>query len=181
MSSLTLSYHSFPGAEEINAIDAIAGDAHATICWMHTPEFGRAYALVEDASERCVSALRERAGDAFNPSPLIALAIVPSVDEALPPIIDALYGRGGLAGVKSCVRAGDAIIVEWDLERTGAAIVLDLVDVEIARFHARRVNHLLTPLPIAWSARIASEGLGAPEISRDRVLEALLKDAYAVL
>ena len=63
----------------------------------------------------------------------------------------------------------------------GAAVVLGVVDVELRRFHSGRTAELLTPLPAEWTAKIAAEGLQAPEIARDRVLEDLIERAVPVL
>lgn len=109
---------------------------------------------------------------------VIAIAVFPSVVEALPRLADALGGPGRPAGVRGCEACGgDGVAIEWDLEVTPAAVVLGLVDVELARFAAGRTAELLSPLPPAWIARIAADGLRAPEISPDRMLETLVQRA----
>jgi len=177
VSAFTLAYRKIPSDAEISAVEALVRAADAKIAWKADAEFGRAYALVEEAGERCAAALREKCGAAFVGSAIIALAVLPSVAEALPPILHALGGPGAPAGVRSCESVGEAAVVEWDLDRSGIDVVLGLVDIEIARFRARRVNALLSPLPLAWWTRIAAKGLGA-DIGPDRVLEALLEDNH---
>jgi hypothetical protein len=87
----------------------------------------------------------------------------------------ALGGPGRPAGVLACDAVPGGTIVEWDLDVTSFEVVLNLVDIEIDRFRAQRVNALLTPLPLAWWTRIGATGLHAPDITPDRVLEEQLE------
>lgn len=175
MSAFTLAYRKVPNDAEISAVEAVVRAGGGEIAWQTDATRGRTYALVEKADERCAGALREKCGAAFVGRPIIALAVLPSVAEALPPILHALGGPGAPVGVRSCEAVGGAALIEWDLDRTGLPVVLGLIDIEIARFRARRVNALLSPLPLAWWARIAADGLAA-DVTPDRVLEALLED-----
>jgi hypothetical protein len=77
--------------------------------------------------------------------------------------------------VLTCESAQGAAIVEWDLDVTAYDVVLRLVDIELDRFRARRVSALLSPLPLAWWARIAAAGLHSPDITVQRVLEEQLE------
>ena len=178
MSAFTLAYRNIPSDAETGAVTALVEARGARIAWQVSTTYARAYALIEEADEGCVRALRERCGAAFLERPVIALAVVPSVREALPEIRNALAGPGGPIGIRSCEMSGDAIVLEWDLELTAADVVLGLADAELARFRAARVNELLSPLSLDWISRIAAMGLGAPEIAPDRVLEALLRDRH---
>lgn len=178
VSAFTLAYRKVPSDAETGVVESAVRSNGARISWQVSEAHARAYALVEEANERCTTELRSQCGMAFIDRPIIALAVVPSVPEALPPILHALNGPGAPDGMRSCEASGEALIVEWDMERTAAEVVLGLVDVEIARFRARRVNALLSPLPLGWWTRIAAAGLGAPEIAPDRVLEALLEDHH---
>jgi len=137
------------------------------------------YGLVEGPAA-CATALREETRAAVFTRPVIALAVSPSVPEALPPLLHALAGPGRPSGVLSCDAYEGGLVVEWDLEITSADVLLGLIDIEMDRFHARRVNELLTPLPLAWSTRIAANGLRAPEITPDRVLEEQLEVQHVV-
>lgn len=174
MSTFTLAYRKLPSDAETGAVESAVDACGARISWTVTPAMERAYALVEEANDRCAAELRERCGAAFVERPIIALAVVPSAPEALPAILHAVGGPGAPAGVRSCERSGDAVVLEWDPQRSGADVVLGLIDVELARFRARRVSSLLSPLSLDWLTRIAATGLGAPEIAPDRVLEYLL-------
>lgn len=77
----------------------------------------------------------------------------------------------------SCESCAEGAVLEWDLDRTAASLVLALVDVELARFGSARTSELLSPLPPVWLARIAADGLNAPEITPDRILETLVERA----
>jgi len=68
-------------------------------------------------------------------------------------------------------------VVEWDLERSPAGVVLGAIDVELRRFNSGRTAELLTPLSPQSIARIAADGLQSPELTSDRVLEVLLERA----
>jgi hypothetical protein len=155
--------------------DAIVQRFGARVTWEQSPACKRTYGLVESADAACASALREATRAAVLDRPIIALAITPSLAEALPPLLHALGGPGRPAGVLSCEAIGGAAIVEWDLDATAIDVVLGLVDIEIARFRARRVNALLTPLPLQWWTRIAASGLRSPDITVARVLEEQLE------
>ncbi len=155
--------------------DAIVLRCGARVAWQHSAACKRTYGLVEGGDAACASALREATRAAVLDRPVIALAIFPSVAEALPPILEALGGPGRPAGVLACEPAQGGAIVEWDLDVTGFDLIRNVVDIEIGRFGARRVNALLTPLPLEWWARIAASGLRSPDITAQRVLEEQLE------
>jgi hypothetical protein len=155
--------------------DAIVRRAGARVAWQNSSACKRTYGLVEGGDAACAAALREATRAAVLDRPVIALAIFPSVAEALPRILDALGGPGRPAGVLTCESAQGAAIVEWDLDVTAYDVVLRLVDIELDRFRARRVSALLSPLPLAWWARIAAAGLHSPDITVQRVLEEQLE------
>jgi hypothetical protein len=178
VSAFTLAYRKVPSDAETGAVAATVGACGGRIAWNCSEKYTRAYALVEEADERCATELRAQCGEAFVDRPIIALAVAPSAPEALRTIREALAGPGAPAGMRSCEQSGAALLLEWDFERTGVEVVLGLIDVELARFRASRVNALLTPLPLTWSARIAAVGLAAPEIAPDRVLEALIEGQH---
>jgi hypothetical protein len=155
--------------------DAIIRRAGARVAWQNSAACKRTYGLVEGGDAACAAALREATRAAVSDRPVIALAIFPSVPEALPGILDALGGPGRPAGVLTCESAEGGAIIEWDLDVTAYDVVLNLVDIEIDRFRARRVNVLLSPLPLEWWARIAAAGLHSPDITAQRVLEEQLE------
>jgi len=155
--------------------DAIVRHCGARVTWQQSAACKRTYGLVEGGDALCSSALRDGTRATIFDRPIIALAVFPSEAEALPAILDALGGRGRPAGVFACEEAAGGAIVEWDLDSTGLDVVLGLVDVEVDRFRGQRVNALLTPLPLAWWARIAGSGLRSPDITPQRVLEEQLE------
>jgi hypothetical protein len=111
------------------------------------------------------------AGDIAYDRPIIALAVFPAVPEALPRIHDAFAGAGRPAGILACHRCPGGVIVEWDPRVTRADVVLGLVDVELRRFASGRTAELLSPLPDSLVAQVAAEGLDAPQIEPNRILE----------
>jgi hypothetical protein len=164
------------GEARRSEIDANVTARGGVARWRVTPKFDRTYALLEfpDGADSDGSAL-----DAMFSlgAPTIALAVSPTVTEALPVLTEVLGGRGRPAGVVACERSGHAVIVEWDLDRTPAALILDLIDTELDRFNAGRVTELLTPLSDVWLSRIAAEGLQCPDMAPDRMLETLIARA----
>jgi hypothetical protein len=174
VTSFTLCYRSIPTNDEIAAVDAAVHSAAGTIEWQISKSFGRAYALVE--AERGPEAVRAAAAGArVTEQAIIALAVFPSVAQALPLLCEALEGAGKPAGVLSAQAVEGAAIVEWDPALTQSAVVLDLIDAELARYRSGRVNELLSPLPLEAWTRLAADGLRAPEIAPDRVLEHLIE------
>lgn len=169
MPAFTLRYRAIPSVNEVARCEELVKHRGGAITWQQHPAFNRAYALVEGVDAPFAPELEPV---------FIALAVTCSVPEALPKLEEAFGGAGRPSGMISCERVADAIVLEWDLERTSARVMLDLVDIELARFHATRTGQLLTPIPLAWWTRIAAEGLDAPEIAPNRVLEALIEGAH---
>ncbi|MEO6835917.1 MAG: hypothetical protein ABI231_08435, partial [Candidatus Tumulicola sp.] len=163
------------------AVDAAVRLHGGGVRWRTSTRAARSYGLVELPDARGTTAAAAAAaahGAGAYDSPVIALAVFPAEPEALQPILTALGGSGRPAGVRTCEPCPQGgAIVEWDLERSPAAVVLGVLDVELARFSSGRAAELLTPLPPAWIARIAADGLKAPDISQDRVLETLVERA----
>ncbi len=172
MPAFTVRYNSIAGEDRRSSLGDFARRNGAGVTWQDSSAFNRSYALIEGTS---AESLETQAGATVFETPVIALAIRPNVAEALPAIADALGGPGRPAGILSCETILEAVVVEWNLDRSPADIILALIDVELARFGAERVNELLSPLPLPWWTAIASAGLRAPEIAPDRVLEALIE------
>jgi hypothetical protein len=143
---------------------------------MH-PRYARAYALVEGCDAYALAGIASAESVTVFDTAIIALAVFPSAPEALRGLAEALGGPGRPAGIVATESWDGGIIVEWDLDRTSAAIVLGLADIEVRRFRSGRHTELLSPLPLEWWTRIASVGLAAPQIAPDRVLEALLEQS----
>jgi hypothetical protein len=180
VSAFTIRFHPIAQAAEISAAEACVSQHGGSVNWQHAAAFARSYGLVEGAGVACASALKSASRAAVFGGPVIALAITPSVSQALPALHDALAGTGAPGGVLGCDREGGTLVLEWDLDRSSAALVLGIIDTELARFRAARVSELLAPLPLAWWTHIAAEGLRAPEIAPDRVLEAQLEVQHVV-
>lgn len=179
MAAFTVRYRPIPGTQLRTALDTAARGVRATVSWTDAPRYDRSYALVEGASDREGLVLSTESATVFD-TPVIALAIRPNAAEALPALHDLLAGPGRPSGVLGAEAAPDAVLVEWNLDVTPAQVLLALVDIELARCGASRVTELLTPLPLAWWTAIARDGLQAPEIAPDRVLEALIEEQHVV-
>ena len=171
----TMSVPGTPDDSDREAIEVLARSNGGCVTWQINPVAGRSYALLELPGDFDQAQLSRLPGATVYDAAIIALAVFPTVPEALPHLCEALGGDGRPAGVRACRVAGDAAIVEWDPGRCGVAIVTKLVDVELRRFQSGRRTELLSPLPPSVVAKIASEGLQAPEIATDRILELLIE------
>lgn len=169
------------GEPQRGAFDAALRAVGASAVWRVSSRAQRSYALLRFEADADLPAgvLAAAANGAVAyQSPVIAIAVFPSVAEALPALTGAVCGPGGPAGVRACEPCGDGgAAIDWDLDVTPAAVVLDLVDVELARFGGGRTAELLSPLPPAWVSKIAADGLRAPEVSPGRTLETLVRQA----
>jgi hypothetical protein len=180
MSAFTLRFKPEPSDAELRAVERSLRDLGARVTWQHATACKRMYGLVEGASPACIATLREATVATVYDRPVIALAVFPSVPEALRPLLQALGGPGRPAGVHACDPCDGGVIVEWDLDVSALDVIMNLIDIEIDRYHARRINALLTPLPLAWWTTIAAGGLRAPEITSERVLEEQLEVQHVV-
>jgi hypothetical protein len=155
-------------------VDALSRDG-VRVCVRRAPEFSRTYALVEGPEGVDPAEVAELVPHArWYDSPIIALAIEPLPPDALPLLAAALGGPGAPAGVCDCVTSGNSLLVEFRPDMTPANLIARIIDVELRRFGGVRRTRLLSPLPMAAAAAIAAQGLQAPQIASDRILEALL-------
>jgi len=166
-----------PGSDDAqrDAIDTIVHQRRGNATWRSSVRAGRTYGLVEISGDPSLAAAP--AGTVIYDAPIIALAVYPLIAEALPNLMAALSGAGKPGGVLSCEPCADGIVVEWDPQRTAAPIVLGLIDVELRRFSSGRTNELLSPLAPETVAAVAADGLQAPDVTTDRILETLLERA----
>lgn len=173
VSAFTLRYCPMPTDATIRALDARASDEGFRVTWQHNERPARTYALVEGSS---VDVVRDLLGDAtvFD-TPIIALALRPNFSEALQDLVRAFGAAGAPAAVRGCTLEGDALVLEWDPGRARIAVLRELAGLELARTHAACTSELLCPLPLEVWTKLAAEGLHAPEIAPNRVLEALLE------
>lgn len=135
----------------------------------------RTYILLEGPQGIDPAELQSRVPEAhWYDEAIIALAIEPAPEDALPQLADALGGPGAPAGVCGVDRIGNQLVVEFRPSVTQATLVLGIADVELRRFSGYRRTRLLSALPVEVAARVAADGLQAPEIASDRILESLL-------
>ncbi len=165
---------------ERTAVGEIVERHGGSVRWQCSRRFDRAFASVDLREESGVAALRAATGATVYDATIIALAVSPTLPEALPALEEALAGTGRPAGVVFADVRDGALCVAWDLAQTDAGVVMAAVDAELRRFAAARTVELLSPLPLAAMTAIVAEGLNAPEIAPDRVLEALIEGRYAV-
>jgi hypothetical protein len=174
---LTLSIEGMPDDDRRKAIDDAVRSQGGRAVWRISEAVGRTYALLElpDAYEvRAIRAVSD--GDAYEAA-IIAVAVSPTVPQALPHVRAALTGAGSPAGILACRPYADGVIVEWNPTISRADLVLGLIDVELLRFASGRTTELLSPLPASLAAKIAADGLQAPQIGLERVLESYFGDA----
>jgi hypothetical protein len=139
----------------------------------------RSYVLIEGPAGADPAEIEQRFSQGrWYGEAIIALAIEPAPADALPGLLRVLDGPGAPAGVCGCEVAGTKLVVEIQPSLTQPALVLRIVNVELRRTNGYRRVELLSPLPVETIARIAADGLQAPEIAPDRILESLLESAH---
>lgn len=145
--------------------------------WRVNATTRRAYALLELPDARARDDIRGMWHGTAYDGPIIALAVFPAAPQALPAVLESLGGRGRPSGVVGAERCDGAAVIEWDPEATQSRVVTALVDLELRRFGSARTSELLTPLPPALAAKVAADGLAAPQISPERILEVRIDGA----
>jgi hypothetical protein len=179
---LTLSADRILEPTQRTTIEALVPSGGKEAVWRSNLRTGRTYALFELASILDVREAR-RAIDASGlatayETAIIAIAVFPTVAQALPPVVEALSGPGRPEGILSVSGGqGGGAVVEWDPERSAPSVVLGLIDVELRRFNAGRTTEVLSPLSSETIARIARTQLQAPQVATDRILDVLLEQA----
>ena len=139
---------------------------------------GRTYGLVQGpVSIEPAEVAQALPGARWFEETIIALAIEPTPADALPAIAAAFSGGAGMSGVLDCAVLACGVVIEFQPARTMPSIVLNVVDVELRRFHGYRKVTLLNPLPAEILAQIAASGLQASEIAPGRILETLLEQS----
>lgn len=161
-------------AAERDDVETAVRARGGSVTWRSSARAGRTYGLVRLPGGELESAI---GAATVHDTAIIALAVYPVAAEALPLVRDALAGTGRPSGVIGTSNCNGGVVVEWDPRRTAPAMVYDLVDAELRRFGGGRTAELLAPLPDDVIARIAADGLQAPEISPDRELETLVERA----
>ena len=177
MAYLTLTIEGTPDDTRREAIDEIARRARGHAHWRINPAIGRSYVLLELPDVNQSKAIGLAPGEVAYETAVIALAVSPTVPQALPGLLEALNGPGRPAGILACREFSGGVILEWNPNVSSVELVLGLVDVELRRFASGRTTELLAPIPPQLVAKIAAEGLQAPQIALERVLELLIDDA----
>ncbi len=166
----TIRFDAAPDAAERAALERSIAAAGGRVAWRSDAATGRTYGLVETPE----SAAFAVSGTSFAHA-IIALAVTPRPPEAFPALLEALGGAGRPAGIASCERVGDDLVLEWDPAVSAASLVIAVLDTELRRFAGTRIARSLAPLPDAVMATVAAVGLGAPEIAPERMLETYLE------
>ncbi len=170
----TVSFGREATAAERDDVESAVRARGGSVTWRSGARAGRTYGLVRLPGGELQTAI---GAATVHETAIIAIAVFPVAAEALPFVRDALSGAGRPSGVVGTSSCDGGIVIEWDPRQTAASAVYDLVDVELRRFGGGRTAELLAPLPDEVIARIAAEGLEAPEIAPDRELETLVKRA----
>jgi hypothetical protein len=168
---LTLSFDKDVDGEQRAAIEAAVLALGGAAIWRARKSAERSYALLEFPEQTSADAVGAFPGATVYDGSIIAMAVFPEVTEALPKLLEALGGPGRPSGLLACRPCPGGAVVEWDPARTQAAVVLALMDVELQRFGSGRISEVLAPLSPEVAAKLAAEGLAAPEIEPKRILE----------
>ncbi|MBV9333297.1 MAG: hypothetical protein JO146_04765 [Candidatus Eremiobacteraeota bacterium] len=167
----TLSTDGVLDAQRRGQIDDTVRRAGGTAIWRSSERASRTYALLELPGGYDHGAMRAAFNGVVYDKAVIALALFPTLSEALPFVTEALGGAGRPAGILACRPCPGGAVVEWDPDVTEASIILGIADIELSRFASARVAELLSPLPPSVVAKLAASGLKAPEIEPRRILE----------
>jgi len=116
--AFTIAYRNELDDTERDAALAVARRMGASVTWQSDALSNRTYALVERAGVTAAAAFRAALHGTVHDAPIMALALYPSIPEALPSLVNALAGPGAPVGVIGCERCGDGLILEVDLDRT---------------------------------------------------------------
>jgi hypothetical protein len=172
----TLSIDGTPDDAQRSVVEDVVRRLGGTMQWRVNAAAGRSYAMIQMRDTDDPAALRALPDAVLYDAAIIALAVSPSVPQALPSVVQAFEGPGRPAGILGCRSSAAGVILEWDPNVSDARLVLGLVDVELHRFASGRTTELLCPLPPEVVAKIAASGLGAPQVETGRVLELLIDD-----
>ncbi len=153
------------------AIDDAVRREGGKAVWRRSEAAACSYALLELPDRYDGAAIRALVGVMAYDKLVIALAVFPTVAQAMPALLDALGGRGRPAGVLRCRTCNGGAVVDWDPDVTDARVIIGLIDLELGRFASGRVTELLSPLPHWLIAKLAASGLEAPQITPKRILE----------
>jgi hypothetical protein len=146
-----------------------------TVAWREDAESKRTYGLIELPQDAATVRAALQSSIIVFDTAIIALAVSPTVPEALPVLLEAFSGAGRPDGILSCEASNGRLFVEWNPGRTSPELIYALIDAELRRFASGRTAELIAPLPEGVLAQIAAAGLTTPEIASNRVLETLIE------
>jgi hypothetical protein len=170
----TLRIDAPPSAAIADRVAALARDG-VRVRVSGADSIARTYASVEGPQGVDPVQLEPQIPDArWYDAEIIALAIEPLPADALPFLTRALGGPGAPAGVCDCTSDGTRLFLEFRPDVTPAGLLVRIIDVELRRFGGSHRTKLISPLSMRAAAAIAADGLQAPEIASDRILESLL-------
>jgi len=158
------------------SIDDVVRRHRGTSIWRSHPAITRSYALFEVAADEGREEIAAVAQATLYETAIIALAVSPTVAQAMPSLRETFSGEGRPAATLDCRESGAALVLEWNLDAAPVGLMMGLIDVDLRRFASGRTTELLNPLPRHVVTRLAADGLGAPEIEPSRVLDLLLGD-----
>ena len=157
-------------AEIEHAVEGFGG----SITWRTHGVGNRTYASISAPSPLIAADIPTAPGDRVFEGAIIALAVFPTVPEALPVVVEALSGPGRPASVLACHPVPGGVVVEWDPQGAPIEVLLGIIDVELRRFNSARTAELLAPLPPDVVAAVAARGLQTPQITTRRILELIV-------
>ena len=176
----TLRIDAPPSAAIAGRVAALARDG-VRVRMSDANGIARTYASIEGPEGVDPVQLEPRIPDArWYDAEIIALAIEPLPADALPVLARALGGPGAPAGVCDCTSDGTRLFLEFRPDVTPAGLLARIIEVELRRFGGSHRTKLISPLSMRAAAAIAADGLQAPEIAADRILESLLGIEHVV-
>jgi hypothetical protein len=119
------------------------------------------------------------AADARNvPPPLLVLRVIPEATRLLETLRAAFAGPGRPAGVAEAYRDGRGVVIEFDPRRSSLALVVALIDAELATAPGRAIQTLV-PLDDVSLTAYAGIVLGIPALTPAHLIETYLEPLIA--
>jgi hypothetical protein len=155
--------------ERVRLVSELSSHGARLTTWLVHADSGRTYARVDHDGSSPAGALRSLYPEArVHEPPLTVLEVRP--DEA--GMRDRLcVAAGGLAGVAEATAFNDGLVVEIDDERTPLALLVHVIDVELAMGRGGRRIRPLLGLSDRALARFAAAVLATPDLDESRLIE----------
>jgi hypothetical protein len=164
--------HVLAPSERAAAVAALDSAGAKVTSW-GTARTGRDYARLALSSAADIERVRAAIDGRVDEPALTVLDIVPREPERLAALLRALAGPGRPAGIIEASPGTGAICVELDERTTPLRLVVDIVDLELARVPGRSIAPVL-PLGDESLTAFAAATLAAPEIDQSRLVETYL-------